>query len=109
MPPNSQNAHINTHRLYTLQSHPPSNPTQFHTSYLSNSRQSQLTAALPRQNLRNSMSDSNPRLLNLLLRKTGGNADFQRWLEFPLSVLAAGRDGHALEAGYEDAVCECLL
>jgi hypothetical protein len=64
--------------------------------HLSNSRQRQLAAALPRQNLRNRMSDRDARLLRLLLREAGCDAHFQRWLEFPPIVFAARGSGHAL-------------
>jgi hypothetical protein len=44
------------------------------------------------------MSNRNARLLNLFLRETGRDADFERWLQFPLLVFAVGTrgDGHAL-------------
>lgn len=74
------------------------------------SRQGQLTARLPGQDFRNSMSNRNARLLNLLLRKTSSDAYFERRLKFPAYVLAvcAVGDGHAFEAGYEDTVGESL-
>ena len=54
------------------------------------------------------MSDRNTRFLDLFLRETGRDAYFQRGLEFPTLILAAGGAGHALEAGDEDTVEECL-
>lgn len=47
---------------------------------LTRSRQSQLTTSLPRQDLRNSMSNDNPRLLDFLLRKSSCDADFESGL-----------------------------
>lgn len=79
--------------------HSPSRPL-LPTQHLSNSRQRQLTAALPRQNLRNSMSNRYSRLLNLLLGEASCDTDFQRWLEFPVFVFAAWGEGHAFEASY---------
>jgi hypothetical protein len=56
------------------------------------------------------MSNRDTRLLNLLLRKTGRDADFERRLKFPAYIFAVGTvgDGHALEASDEDAVSESL-
>ena len=57
------------------------------------------------------MSNRNARLLNLFLRKTGCDADFERGLEFPGFVFAIGAVGyrHAFEARDEDAVGEGLV
>jgi hypothetical protein len=50
------------------------------------------------------MSYRDARLLNLLLREASSDAYFQRRLEFPALVFAAGREGHALQASDEDSV-----
>ncbi len=50
------------------------------------------------------MSDRDARLLDLFLREAGCDAYFQRRLEFPAFVFAAGGAGHALETSDEDAV-----
>jgi hypothetical protein len=56
------------------------------------------------------MSNRNARLLDLLLRKTSGDADFERWLEFPAFVFAicAIGYGHTFQARDEDAIGESL-
>lgn len=56
------------------------------------------------------MADDNAGLLDLLLRQAGGDANLERGLELPAVVLgvAVGRQGHAFEAGDENAVGEGL-
>ena len=76
---------------------------------LDNSRQRQLTATLPSQNLRNSMSNRDRSLLSLLLREASCNAYFERRLQLPALVFGALNWRHALEASDENAVCKCLL
>lgn len=55
------------------------------------------------------MPDRDSCFLNLFLCETGRDADLESRLEFPILVFTtAWSDGHTLETGDENAVCESL-
>ena len=55
-----------------------------------------LVIRLPRQYFRDSMPNGDACFLSLLLRETGGDAYFQRWLDLVVKVsgIASGSEGH---------------